>query len=286
MSLRLLLASCVFWTLPLCAGSLTVAYTANRQGEIKPCGCKIREIGGLSRMEKRISQLRKKGGVLFVDAGNAFFQAPKLAESRLSAAKKQAQQIAQSYKRMGLKAISPGERDFAAGAGFFWELVKESGAHPVSANLESLNGVGGFESFLIWEEEGFKIALTGLTAFESIHDSQEIRASDPRGAMRSVWKSIQAAKPQQVIVLSHLGTKTDEELAKEFPGVWIVGSKSMEYYETPKKVEKSYLFEVGIEGQRLGEVSLDQAKTGWTLAQLTELGEEYDIPARKPKRKK
>ena len=286
MPLSLFVTMGLLFAQPIYAEFVTLAYTANRQGETKPCGCKIREIGGLPRMEARIGQLKKAGAVLFVDSGNAFFKAPKLSPGRLGDAKRQAELIAESYKRMGLKVFSPGERDFGAGIGVFWQLVKRTGAVPLSANLESLTENGQFAPFLIWDEGGVRLALIGLTSFDSGSTPDQLRIKDPKAAMRDVWKSIQESKPQQVIVLSHLGSKIDEEIAKEFPGVWIVGSKSMDYYDAPKKVAQSFLFEAGIEGQRLGEVLIEKNKDGWKTSQLTELGDEYDIPKRKSRAKK
>jgi len=286
MPLRLLLAIGFLLGPFVYAGSVTIAYTANRQGEIKPCGCKIREIGGLSRMEARVAQLKSSGAVIFVDSGNTFFKMPKISTRRLEEAKKQAELIAEGYKRMGLKALSPGERDFGGGTALFWQLLKKTGAIALSANLESLAGEGRFTPYYIWEEGGIRLALTGLTSFDSATAPEHIRVKDPKVAMREVWKIVQEAKPQQIILLSHLGARTDEEIAQEFPGVWIIGSKSMDYYESPKKIAQSHLFEVGIEGQRLGEVSIEKDKRGWQSAKLTELGEEFDNEPKKSRVKK
>ncbi|NBX75953.1 MAG: hypothetical protein EBQ92_05320 [Proteobacteria bacterium] len=277
---RVFLATCLFFTLSAVAakGQVTVAYTANRQGETEPCGCKIKDLGGLARMEKRLLQLRKEGGLIFLDAGNTFFSAPKLHESRKKLEENRAERIAKMYRLTGLKALSPGERDFARGVPFFWELIRKSGATAISANLESSLGSGSFKPFLLWEEQGLRFVVVGLTSFEAINLPAGIKQRDPKESMREVWKNIQKEKPDQAIVLSHLGTKEDEELAKEFPGIWIVGSKSLDFFEEPKKVVNSFLFEVGIEGQRLGEILIEKGRPSWTRAKLTELDEGYDKP--------
>jgi len=275
---RVFLAICILlsidgWSAP---AQITIAYTANRQGEIEPCGCKIKDLGGLARMEKRLLQLRHEGGLLFLEAGNAFCTAPKLHESRIKLEEDRAERIAKSYRLAGLKALSPGERDFARGAPFFWDLIRKSGATVVSANLESSLRSGSFKPFLILSEQGVRIAVVGLTSFDAVTVPADIKQKPPREAMREAWKGIQKEKPDQIILLSHLGAKEDAEIAREFPGIWIIGSKSLDFFNEPKKVGNSFLFEVGIEGQRLGEIVIEKGKAGWARAKLTELDEAYD----------
>jgi len=269
-------AVCILLSMAGSGAQVTLAYTANRQGETEPCGCKIKDLGGIVRMEKRLRQLRHEGGVLFLDAGNAFFSAPKLHESRLKTEELRADRIAQSYRRMGLKVFSPGDRDFALGSAFFWGLIRKAGATAVSSNLESTSEGGKFTPFTVWEEQGVRIAVLGLTAFDPALVPQGLKQRAPKEALREVWKSLQKEKLDQVVLLSHLGPQQDEELAKEFPGIWIIGSKSLDFFNEPKKVGNSYLFEVGIEGQRLGEITIEKGKPGWARAKLSELDEAYD----------
>lgn len=280
---RILLAACIFLSTHGLGGTGTIAYTANRQGETKTCGCKIRDIGGLARMEERLTELKKSGGRLFLDAGNSFFPAPKIALNREAVEKKQALAIASSYRLMELDVFSPGERDFAGGSAFLGELIRKSGAEVVSANLEADPKDIAFRPFVIRILGDMRIAVTGLTAFSDVPAPQEIKQRDPKEAFEAVWKKIQAEKPDRFIILSHLGTKEDEELAKNHPGVWIIGSKSMDFFDRPKKTGDSFLFEVGIGGQRLGEISFEKGRSGWSQAKLTELGEEFDRPNKKRK---
>ena len=277
--LRLLILSFCLWvSIEGLSANFTLAYTANRQGETDPCGCQNPDIGGLGRMAERLLQLKQRGPVLFVDAGNAFFSVPKLSEGRKAFERSRAELIAEAYHQMGLRAYSPGVRDFSAGADFFWKVLKKSGAAAVSANLVGGGSGAKFESFLVVEEAGVRVVVTGLTSFHKTPVPVGIQWHEPKEAFRRVWRAIQAKSPNRVVVLSHLGAQEDTSLAKEFPGLWIIGSQSMDFFSEPKKQGDSFLFEVGIGGQRLGEVEVGSSGAGWSQAKLTELGEAYDTP--------
>lgn len=277
--LRWLFLTLWFWGAAEGLGAgLTLVYTANRQGEINPCGCQSPDVGGLGRMAERLLQLKQKSPVLFVDAGNAFFSVPKLSEGRKAFERSRAELIAEAYRQMGLQVFSPGVRDFSAGTEFFWKILKKSGATAVSANLAGGGSGRKFESFVVLEEPGLRIVVTGLTNFQNNAMPIGIQWQEPKEAFRRAWKAIQAKSPNRVVVLSHLGAQEDVSLAKEFPGIWIIGSHSMDFFEEPKKLGESLLFEVGIGGQRLGEVEVSSIGAGWAHAKLTQLGDVYDKP--------
>lgn len=229
-------------------------------------------------MAERIYQKKKEGKHVFVDAGNAFFSGPQVAPSRKSFEIARADLIARSYQAMGLLALAPGENDFAEGPELFWALVKKSGAVAVSANLEESKERGVFKPYLVWNDGAHKIVITGLSSFDLGSIPEGIKQSPAREAIRALWRKIESEKADQVVMLSHLGRKEDEEVAKEFPGIFIVGSKTLDFLESPKKAGNSFIFEVGIEGQRLGEIVLEKGTPGWATATLTELGVEYDKP--------
>jgi hypothetical protein len=63
----------------------SLIYTANRHGEIEPCGCQVNQLGGFPRWQNFFE--RKKTALaetplIFVDAGDSFFPSPKIAPSR------------------------------------------------------------------------------------------------------------------------------------------------------------------------------------------------------------
>ena len=60
-----------FFTLPVGADRLTIAYTANTSGKLTECGCPSDPYGGLAERVTLIKQLRaKEKSFLLLDAGN------------------------------------------------------------------------------------------------------------------------------------------------------------------------------------------------------------------------
>ncbi|MFM8269203.1 MAG: hypothetical protein ACKN9V_03360, partial [Pseudomonadota bacterium] len=60
------------------------------------------------------------------------------------------------------------------------------------------------------------------------------------------------------------------------PGLFFLGARTQDFYEKPIQEKDSFLFEPGIEGQRLGEITLSKEKPGFSSAILTELTDVFD----------
>src|SRR5688500_17897317 len=110
------------------ASPLALVHTANRQGEVQPCGCQVNQIGGLNRMQAFLEKQRAKSTVVLLDSGDTFFSAATLNPMRKDQEVLRAKLIAAAYAKMGLDALTPGERDFGNGVDFLRELQKDSGA--------------------------------------------------------------------------------------------------------------------------------------------------------------
>jgi len=271
------------WLFNLCTASLLVSaggfaaqpallYTASRHGEVEPCGCQVNQIGGLDRLAAKINQARKVRDVFFVDAGNAFFSSLRPALHRREQDLRKAQLISESYRIMGLDAYSPGERDFAEGEKVFIDLVERSGAALVSANLKLSKAKA--KTHLILERGGFRLGVTGLTTFAA-KSPAGVEALPPEKNLRSLFDSTKKEKIHRWVVLANLSSEEERKIAEAFPGIWMVGSRSMDFHVSPLERGESFFFEPGIEGQRVGEIVLSENERGFQEAKLTELGSEF-----------
>lgn len=231
-------------------------------------------------MVERVRQIRAGAEAVLVDAGNTFFSAPKLNNERAKLEFQRAKTIAKSYRAMGLAAISPGGRDFALGVEVLRGLIADSGAVAVSANLEIEDPRMKIRSAELISTPGFKILVTGLTDFEG-SPPKGARVRSAEDALQTVLATASAQKPDRVIVLSHLGEKRDRELAKKFPGLFFLGARTQDFHEKPLQEGAAFLFEPGIEGQRLGEITLSKERPGFSSATLTELTDVFDSPRMK-----
>ena len=228
-------------------------------------------------MYERIVQLSKRGSVVLVDSGDLFFTAPKLNPNRVELEKLKAELIAKSYKQMGLTAFSPGEKDFALGVDALLALVKDAGAELVSANLETSKAAKGFLKTKQVNVGGLNFLITGLTRFDGT-PPEGIKVLPPEEELKKVFSKAAMGSFDRAIVLSHLGHHEDEKLANQFPGVFVIGSKSKNIFVDPILAGQSYVFEAGYDGQRLGEVEIQKSPKAFSGAILTELTKEYDKP--------
>lgn len=227
-------------------------------------------------MAEIVARLRKEGEVLFVDAGNAFFSAPVINPNRVGLEKLRAELIARSYQRMKLDFLTPGQRDLALGPEVFFDLAKITGAKIVSANLEVPGGVETLSKYEKWEGKGSKIIITALNLFEKkLPDG--FRVINSEEALEKVIEISKKEAADRVIVLSHLGQTEDKKIGDKFPGLFIVGAASLDFTPQPVAAGQSFLFEPGIEGQRLGLVELSRQAPGFSQARLVDMTEEYDV---------
>src|SRR4051812_28912213 len=96
----------------LSATPLDLFYTANRQGEVDPCGCPgAVQNGGIARMGAFLDATRRRSS-FFGDAGDTFFSVTSILPSRRDEELAHAHLIARAYQVMGLDVLTPGERDF------------------------------------------------------------------------------------------------------------------------------------------------------------------------------
>jgi hypothetical protein len=249
-------------------------YTANRQGEIEPCGCQTNQVGGLNRMAEYLNGLKKENEVLLVDSGDSFFSAPKVRADRASQELLRAQLIADSYKEMGLNYISPGDRDLALGAKTFFELVSRCGAKVVSANLKSKDQRNLISSYELWQKSDIRVFVTGVVPVTT-SKVEGLEVEPVEESLEKVISTARGYQPDYILVLSHLGQSEDERIAKKFAGVFILGSHSMDSLSEPLKLENSYVFQPGIEGQHIGEVPLEKGG-GLKAHALRDLGKSLD----------
>jgi len=252
---------------------VTIAYLGARQGETEPCGCKVNQNGGLNRLFERLNQLKKKGRIVFLDAGDTFFTMPRLNPNRIPLERLKSELIAKSYREMGLSAFSPGEKDFALGVETLLGLLSQTGAELVSANLEFPKASTKVSRFKILEANGIKILVTGLTSFENaVPDGVKVLPAEE--SLQRVFSS--GEKADRIVVLSHLGQREDEKLAGKYPGVFVLGSKSKNIFLAPQAVGQGFVFEAGYDGQRLGEIEISKNQKNFISATITDLSKDYE----------
>lgn len=259
------------------ATPVTVIYTANRQGEIEPCGCQVNQVGGLNRMAAFIEAERaKKTPVLVVDSGDTFFSNLSIPDTRLKMESLRAELIASSYKDMGVRFLLPGERDFSQGAEKLFQLKTQAGLKLVAANLSYSDDPAFFSKYEIVREAGHTILVTGVVD-PSLYSFPGITTRAAEQALLEVLSETKALNPTSILVLSHLGSKQDEVLAAKIPGVHFLGAHSQDIYPKGLRVADSALFQPQNEGQQIGVFRLELGQPLYKEGELLGLSKDWDL---------
>ncbi len=230
--------------------NLKIFYTANRQGEIEPCGCIVNQMGGLDRLGEFLS--RSQPHYLFVDSGDTFFRGSFLTDKE----KRKAQLIAESYRLMKLSAISPGVRDMAAGWDFLIDLIQKSGAIWVMTNGVFEGESSPFVHSWVWEKNGLKIGILGVVDEKGFTGVPGLTLQSPESSVREGIAELKEQGVDRIILLSGLGQDRDQELGRQVAGLdLIVSSRTLNPTQNPLKVGDALMVEAPLEGQQIGSLS-------------------------------
>lgn len=243
--------------------TLRIYYSANREGEIEPCGCQVHQWGGLDRWSALLSRDDVLNEVtLKVEAGDSFFSLPEMDPGRLEREKLRAKVMAKAFRRVGLNAFTPGERDLAAGVPFLKELEIESGAVFLAANLGYREGKAPFASHFLIERNELRIGLIGVVGQKALRVTS-MKVTDPAAAVRRSLSDLRKDDPHVIVVLSHAGLEEDRALAKIDGVDLIVGSHSQDALEQPERFGKAAIVQSPNQGQQAGRIRLQFPAREW-----------------------
>jgi len=94
--------------------SFRMAVVTDLKGYLEPCGCTSNPLGGIDRLAAQIRTLREgPAPVVFLIAGDVFFDTAELESVRVDQANRNAKTLAEILERLEVTAILPGRRDRA-----------------------------------------------------------------------------------------------------------------------------------------------------------------------------
>lgn len=199
------------------ARQVAFLYQSNRQGEMEPCGCQSKPYGGIAREANAVQKVREDGRIVwYVDAGNTF--SPPRAVVGPDHQKRKARAIAKMLSTMKVDVVAPGPNDYYLGNDFLSDLRKESGLHFVSTNVESTKGEAIFERYFESEKQGMKVVFLSLSPQKLLAPGVVVR--DPVETLEDWLPKV--SSDRFVVLLSQLGSETDEKIASRFPGLKLI----------------------------------------------------------------
>lgn len=125
------------------------------------------------------------------------------------------------------------------------------------------------EPYVITKRNGLRIALIGLNV--PYNRFYHLLGWDLLSPLEVAAHYVKELRDQAdvIAVISHLGIKTDEQLAREVPGIDLIfGAHTHHLFERPVRIHNTYLCAAGKFGQYVGEVELTFDKQTGRLAHV------------------
>lgn len=203
--------------------------------------------------EKTIHQILQKDSLLF-DSGDAIQGSNLIYHFK--------EPILHKMKKMGYTAMAMGNREFHYLRGCLKKRFQESSFPILAANLLDLTGKTKMQDSFIYQKNGIKIGIFGLTVPQYPVGSKWEKVTGWRflPAVESTKKTVKAlydAKVDLVVCLSHSGFSTDCALAEQVPGIdLILGGHSHTVLKEPQLVRSSIILQTGSHGRFIGSWNL------------------------------
>jgi 2',3'-cyclic-nucleotide 2'-phosphodiesterase (5'-nucleotidase family) len=255
---------------------LSLLYGANLQGEYENCGCPSHPLGGLARRATVVDRARGEAdGVLVVDAGDmlvpALFHADNLAPPAPGENERRARLILAAYRRMGIDAVLPAERDLALGPEQLKKLFKSMAIPAIASNLVDGKGRPLFARDRIVTVAGLPVGIFGVVAAQP-EDAGEwkrwpVHLTDPVTAGREEVASLRARGARMIVALLHLGmADAANKFLQEVPGIdWAVQGHTGMQLQPPSVVGHARLLDAMTMGKLVGrlDVHVVGGSTSW-----------------------
>lgn len=212
-----------------------------------------------------------------LDGGNTIFPG-----DRPLVQQTQGKVIVEAMNLLGYDAMVLGDQDFQLGLDVLRERMEEAKFPILSANVVISGTDQLFAApYVIKEIGNHKAAIIGLTNQEAANAAGgAIVVLDPLEALKDYMVKV-SEEADVIIVLSHLGTVVDLQLAGEVEGIdLIVGGQSRDALDPPLWIEASgtVIAQAGYRGEWIGVVSLEidgQGKVAGHQGEVVVLTEEF-----------
>lgn len=220
-----------------------LAIVTDLKGYLEPCGCTSNPLGGIDRLAAQLATLRRSGPpVVFLLAGDTFFDEAKLDPSREDQANRQARTLVGILDRLGVAAVLPGPRDLAQPKAVLKSLQKESDFPwlAMSGPVEALTTRAG----------QIRLGVVGVRSSASLDD---------------VSAAVQSIRPQSEVVVALLsGDRREAKRVAEVSGIDFVvqGGLDQDDALAPRHLGRAWAFHASRQGQGLTVVDIAPGTRG------------------------
>ncbi len=269
------------WSKP----AFALVLSGEQHGYLEPCGCALKQSGGVSRRHDLVKQIQAKGWpVTGLDLGGTVNRNRAQTKLKFQTFLAAMQDMRYSVLNLGPEELKLGAADLLA---FHAPDPKDPLASIsfVSANVTLFGSpdLGTPIRSKVLTLGKHKVGVTSVlgTSFRKEITPEganvDITIDDPAAALPTVLKELQAQQPDLLVLLSHGTLAEGKALAKQFPQFAVVlssgGSEDPEF-DNPQKVGETLFVQVGHKGKYTGVVGFfpadAQHRLRFELIKLTE----------------
>ncbi len=229
---------------------ITVVLSQSNFGNIEPCACNNRTVGGFPRRFTFLRSLRQESAhVLTFDAGNSLFSERFQPPPLIPQAKRKAEAVAEAFRRCGLDGMTFGELDLLAFGSYLRSTVQRFQLPMLAANVRlKKSGEPLFQAYRMFEVDGVKIAAFGLVAqelkrvisqenengtvmvtvskdqkvlTEEMFEGRDVVVDDPIEVAKDLVAELRG-EAHLIFVISHLSQQMTKSLPSMVPGIDLV----------------------------------------------------------------
>lgn len=229
---------------------LTLLHTNDIHGHVP----QLLRIAGL--VDHMRAEVKQAGGFcIFVDAGDA--EDSSLLESNLT----KGTTIEAILRGAGCEQVALGNAiPLRYGPQAISDLMKHFGRPLLCANMMNQNGdlIEGLQPFSVEQFGSTKIGFIGLTApMEGYETVFKLKVPKPFDILPPLISQVRAEGARTIILLSHLGSVADQQLADAIQGIdVIVGAHDHKILYPPRVINGTLVIQAGEYGQHLGRLDL------------------------------
>ena len=246
---------------PAATRPLTVLVSAETAGWIVPCGCSVKQAGGLLRRAAYAKQVAATGDVLLADAGGAPGGAALYDRDKFRA-------MLRGERQMGLAAHNLGAAELELGPEFLQQVEAE--VPFVSANATPSAGRSLAPPYRLCQAGDRRVLVIGVVSPQFA--TPEIRVSDPAGTVLKALREASAPR-DLVLVLAFLPEDELRDLAQQVPEVDLFVGGPTPQSVPPQRSGRSWIAAVANKGKFLARFDgqLQEARLEWA-GSIVELG--------------
>lgn len=257
-----------------------IVFTHNIHGELEPCGCRQKPLGGLLQVAGFFEKLKSENPnreVLYFDSGDSFYPSREVPEAFAKSHQFAASELGRSYRKLNLTAFVPGDNDLAFGVINLGQLLKDNHIKMLLTNASSSNELP-HETSIHFESTHAVLYFMGVLSKESLSSAQQYLVTETQDAIKNKMASLKLDheklfpnKKPIFIVISHSGMEQDEELAKNIPELsWIIGAHTQSFTQISRLVGKTEIVQVLSRNHYIGVIDLAKTQHPFEAIELDE----------------